>query len=383
MWVGWPPKLEEVGVWVIICGVQGDAPMRQLLSRGLGPAAERGCDECGLLARKGKSNATKYTGYIKPCDVDLRDPEGNFWASAQGWANGRVVKKSNKRPFKQKEPVTTHYLTDRQVERRDEGVEEAIAKFREMHVQDKAKADKEIESHASGAGSKGMSEFARSRLEYWHPACCHPVAVYHTTYLGPAKDSLRWLILRLGVGEKPKEELVLPISHPKSIKGLLHARLSHFVLRNKPDCIMVDFTAHLGNMSMSEMQLLWEVGVPYLVHDLPAFGVHRAVGVMMLLLRHGMMCFTRLMYQGQGAEGYRRQLQLGAACVFAYGAIAEYFHRKVENGISQFPFTWKLHKLQHMKDQLLARGFTTESSDAWVERLMRHKASMILKCDTY
>jgi hypothetical protein len=28
------------------------------------------------------------------------------------------------------------------------------------------------------------------------------------------------------------------------------------------------------------------------------------------------------------------------------------------------------------------RGFTTESSDAWVERLMRHKASMILKCDT-
>jgi hypothetical protein len=71
---------------------------------------------------------------------------------------------------------------------------------------------------------------------------------------------------------------------------------------------------------------------------------------------------------------------MGTACVFAFGAIAEYFHSQVENGLTQFPFTWKLHKLMHMREQMLARGFTTESSDAWVERLMRHKASMILKC---
>jgi hypothetical protein len=153
-------------------------------------------------------------------------------------------------------------------------------------------------------GSKGQSEFARSGLEYWHVASCHPVAVYHTTYLGPAKDLLRWLLVRLGVGDKPKEPLVLPISHPKALKGLLHARLSHFVLRNKPDCIMVDFTAHLGNMSMSEMQLLYEVGVPYLVHDLTAFGVHRSVGIMMLLLRHAMMCFTRLQSHADSLHEY-------------------------------------------------------------------------------
>jgi hypothetical protein len=103
---------------------------------------------------------------------------------------------------------------------------------------------------------------------------------------------------------------------------------------------------------------------------------------MLLLLRHGMMCFTRLMYSHaeNASKAYETQLLMGQACLFAYGAIAEYFHSKVENGISQFPFTWKLHKLQHLRAQLLARGFTTESSDAWVERLMRHKASMILKC---
>jgi hypothetical protein len=38
---------------------------RQLLTRSLAPAAERGCDCCGILARKGSWNATKYLG----CDA--------------------------------------------------------------------------------------------------------------------------------------------------------------------------------------------------------------------------------------------------------------------------------------------------------------------------
>jgi hypothetical protein len=54
--------LEKVGVWVICCGIQGDAPMRQLLTRSLGCAAERGCDCCGLRAKKGKLNTNKYLG---------------------------------------------------------------------------------------------------------------------------------------------------------------------------------------------------------------------------------------------------------------------------------------------------------------------------------
>jgi hypothetical protein len=377
MWVGSPLQLQQVGVWVIITGVQGDAPMRMLLSRGLGPAAERGCDECGILAQKGNSNATKYTGYIKPCEVELRDRHGKFWAKAEGYANGTVVKGKHKRPLKEAEPVKNHFLTKAQVETRDHDVEKAVKSIRQQHQQDSAKGEREVEKHVMQAGSRGESEFVRAGLRYWDVTCCHPVAVYHTTYLGPAKDLIRWLILRLGVGPKPTEPLVLPILLQNALKGLMAARIEHFVLRNKPDCIMVDFTTHLGRMTMSEMQLLFEVGVPYLVHDLAHFGVDQAILAMLLLLRHGMLCFTRLTCSTE--EEYHAQLKIGQACIFAYGAIAEFFHSKVQNGHSQFPFTWKLHKLQHLGEQLLARGFTTESSDAWVERLMRHKASMIIK----
>jgi hypothetical protein len=64
MWVmkGGKDVLEKVGVWVICCGIQADGPMRQLLTRSLAPAAERGCDCCGILAKKGGWNATKYLG---------------------------------------------------------------------------------------------------------------------------------------------------------------------------------------------------------------------------------------------------------------------------------------------------------------------------------
>jgi hypothetical protein len=55
--------LEKVGVWVVCCGVQADGPMRQLLNRCLGHAAERGCDCCGIIAKKGIWNANKYLGY--------------------------------------------------------------------------------------------------------------------------------------------------------------------------------------------------------------------------------------------------------------------------------------------------------------------------------
>jgi hypothetical protein len=60
--------LTSVGVWVVCCGIQADGPMRQVLNRSLGPAAERGCDVCGILAKKGDWNATKYLG----CAVSLQ-----------------------------------------------------------------------------------------------------------------------------------------------------------------------------------------------------------------------------------------------------------------------------------------------------------------------
>jgi hypothetical protein len=355
--------------------------MRTLLTRGIAPAAERGCDECGIIAHKGQSNSTKYTGYIAPCDVELRTKEGTAWGPARGYASGKVVKGSGRRPIHEVEPVTTHFLTAVQVERRDTDVEKAVEQIKQGNKRNPSKAEAEIEKLAMQVGTRGQSEFARSGLHYWDATTCHPVAVYHTTLLGPGKDLIRWLNIRLGVGEKPKGELLVPISPQGPLRSLLCTRLLHFVLRNKPDCIMVDFTAHVGRMTISEMQLLYEVGVPYLVHDLPAFGVHRAIPVMLLLLRHGMLCFTRLM--GHTKDQYRTQLKMGQCCLFAYGAIAEYLHTKDrdrEEGLSQFNFTWKLHKLQHIADQLLARGFTIWSSDMWVERSMRSKASVIIKC---
>ena len=64
MWAvkGGKDVLEKVGVWVVCSGIQADGPMRQLLCRSLAPAAERGCDCCGILAKKGSWNATKYLG---------------------------------------------------------------------------------------------------------------------------------------------------------------------------------------------------------------------------------------------------------------------------------------------------------------------------------
>lgn len=308
--------------------------------------------------------------------MELSDPEtGLLWGLAQAWATGQVQPWSGKRPFRDREPVSSTWLSAHQVRQRDKDVE---AKVQEIVARRGAlQGAAEIDKLTSAAGSKGQSELAKSGLPYWDELLFTPCAVYHTTYLGPAKDFMRWVMLRLGVGDTPKEPLVLPFQRPRDIKKLLHARRAHFVLRNKPDCIMADFTQHLGGMSMSEMQLLYEVGVPYLCHDLVAFGVPRPVVVMMLLLRHGMMCFTRLL--SNTADEYKEQLRLGTACLFAYGAVAEFFHRRSDAGVNQFSFSWKLHKLQHLEQQLLRRGHAVQSNDTWVERLMRHKACLVCK----
>lgn len=42
---------------------------------------------------------------------------------------------------------------------------------------------------------------------------------------------------------------------------------------SKPDCRFLEFLEHLNLLTISEMQLIYEVGVPYLLHDLNVFGV--------------------------------------------------------------------------------------------------------------
>jgi hypothetical protein len=373
-------KLEKVGVWVLLSGVQADAPQRQMLARGLAPTAERGCDECGILAKQGSWNTTKYLGYCVPCDADARHPDtGEFWGEVKAWATGTMVKGSNKRPIKQKEPVKTTKLTAHQMLQRDKIVEgkaaEALRKCKGCESSAKSQQDKVYMAN----GSKGQAEMAKVGISYWDMLLFHPVAVYHTTYLGPGKDCFKWWQVR--VGSRPHRQsgpLVLPFDRPKDVKTILNARRAQVVLRNKPDCILVDFTQHLSMMSCSEMQLLFEVFVPYMVHDLVAFGVPKEAVIMMLLLRYGFMCFTRLISDTEAQ--YKQQLKMGTACCFAYGAIAEFVHREHPEGMNQFTFSWKLHKLQHLADQLLARGHTVQSSDLFVERMMRHEASTVCKC---
>jgi hypothetical protein len=324
--------------------------------------------------------------FAKPCTVELRHPDtGEIWGECSAYATGTVVSRSNKRLTRDASPHNNMHFSTFQMKQRDSAVEakaEAINTRRRHRLISKEVAEKELEAVCMGAGSRGQSEHDKSGLGYWDVRMHQPFAVYHCLYLGIAKDFLSWVLVRLGVREAPKDPLVLPFKRPRDVKRLLQARRHHFVLRNKPDCIMVDFTQHLGSMSMSEMQLLFEVGVPYFCHDLSSFGVPLEVLVMWLLLRHGMMLLTRVM-EFEDRRAYRNQLMEARACLFAYAATAEHLHSTGPNdpGVSQFKFTWKLHvSACHLCIQALDCGHAQQSSDCWVERIMRHKACRICKC---
>jgi hypothetical protein len=110
------------------------------------------------------------------------------------------------------------------------------------------------------------------------------------------------------------------------------------------------------------------------------FGVPAAATAMWLLLRHGMMCYTRLV-RGEAYDDYEQRIFQGRASLTAYAAIAQYLHGKADKGLSQFSFTWKLHvACSHLVDQILGSGHPIQASDAWVERMMRHKACTVVKC---
>lgn len=84
-------QLRQVGVWVMCSGIQADAPMRALLNKSLQPTAERGCDMCGLIAKKGIFNTCKYLGYDKPCDCHVWNQDtAEYGGEAEAWAVGKV-----------------------------------------------------------------------------------------------------------------------------------------------------------------------------------------------------------------------------------------------------------------------------------------------------
>jgi predicted kinase len=70
----------------------------------------------------------------------------------------------------------------------------------------------------------------------------------------------------------------------------------------------------------------------------------------------------------------------GRAALTAYAAIAQHLHGRTDKGLSQFSFTWKLHvACSHLLDQIIGSGHPIQASDAWVERMMRHKACTVVK----
>jgi hypothetical protein len=274
------------------------------------------------------------------------------------------------------------HMSAKQMQGRDRVVENVLAAREAARAAaggDQTKREAEVQAICMQHGSKGRSEHDKSQLGYWHVRMHSPFAVYHCLYLGIAKDFMSWLLVRIGAHPKPKDQLIMPFGRPKDTHRLLQARRGHFVLRNKPDCIMVDFTQNLGSMTMSEMQLLYEVGAPYFCHDLTAFGVPPEAVTMWLLLRHGMLLLTRLV--SDDAEGYREQLKEAQACLVAFAATAEHVHSRYAYGASQFKFTWKLHvACGHLRAQAEDSGHSMQASDTWVEQLMRQKACQICKC---
>lgn len=413
MWVrdqGGDMRVKTMGVYVVCVGIQADAPMRAAVIRHVEPAALRGCDCCGFVAKKKEEwGGTKYLGYLEPTEHDVYEPDqAGVWGSAKCYANGYTVSRTGERIFgNREEPVQTTVMSSRQMVARDKEVEVVADRKRtaskNLPARLKAKTwlPNKLKELYKRYGSKGRCQFTKYGPRYWDPHLMRPVAVYHATYLGPAKDHLGWMGTRMdktkyGPG---KSKLVLAFGCPEDVHKLVMARLSHFVLRSTPDCILCDFTSLLGNMSISEVQLMWEVGIPYLIHDLHAFGVPRAVLVSTLLLRFACMTFTRLMNRGQQAQddeeehkrtcrGYREMLEAGQLAAFAYGCIMEYYHVKLTagdaafrsmQGIRQMFFTWKLHMLQHMHQQITLRGHPCQASDMFVERMVRHKASRKVK----
>lgn len=101
-----------------------------------------------------------------------------------------------------------------------------------------------------------------------------PFATMHLTHLGNSKGFMKWFLKRLVTTEaKGGNTLTLQFENHPTVTSLIVARIRHMVLRSKPDCKLVDFTEHVNLLSIAEMQLIFEVAVPYLVHDLVAFGV--------------------------------------------------------------------------------------------------------------
>jgi hypothetical protein len=145
----------------------------------------------------------------------------------------------------------------------------------------------DIVSHLQNA-SFGTCQY--SRLEYYDAILHQPLGTMHILMYGSAQGFSKFVNHRLVNRPKNADPLRAAFMHPADTRKVVQARLRQFVLRTVTRCRMVDFTQHLGSATISEMQLLLEVGFPYVMHDWVQLGVPEAVVLMGCVYRPVVVC---------------------------------------------------------------------------------------------
>jgi hypothetical protein len=215
--------------------------------------------------------------------------EGVSWEQACAYANGLVLRpREHQSTFLTAEQqLRRDALADRRGREIAEGARllppaRAAERIKTMHneVWRPAHRTPEVGSRPSSdtclqVGSQGTSVYAE--LTPYDPTVHMAYGLYHLLYLGTLKDYLRWLSARL---DAPRPGGMPPLANAAVLKGLIACRLSHVILRSSTTCGVCNFVDLLGAMTIAEMQLLYEVVLPYLVHDWRALAVPPEVVLM-------------------------------------------------------------------------------------------------------
>jgi hypothetical protein len=97
---------------------------------------------------------------------------------------------------------------------------------------------------------------------------------------GSAQGFCKLVNHRLANKAVTAEPLRAAFKNPSDARKVVQARLAQFVLRTRTTSRMIDFTQHLASAKIAEMQVLLEVGFPYLMHDWVQQGVPEVVVLM-------------------------------------------------------------------------------------------------------
>lgn len=324
------------------------------------------------------------------------------------WANGNVEGIPARGKRLRYDSTTT---TSEHIRRND-----CIVDTEKLRIRGAAKGARDnhtvVDQMCKAVGSNGTPAVAA--LEYYEPTLMQPYAMYHLTYQGTGKTAWAFVNARLvaALGKDAKgNPLVAAFSFAKPLKRLLLARLEHFVLRSDTRCRLVNFVEHLSAMTIAEMQLLFEVAMPYLLHDMAKLGVPEEVVLMLyvlvlweagvvrdrhpshpshpspppdfslvcrLLMRHAFMKLTRVVDEETEQE-YRHSMGEARAAMFACMCIAQ---QLCDGDYRVYGMTFKGHCIcAHAVAHAESRGHATMFNDMWVERMLRAYGVRYVRCE--